>query len=685
MDPLAILRATAQNLWAGRIVSGGSTITQQLVRLIYKAELPANAYLRKPAEWLLALRLELHTNKARILSAYLNRVPLPGNRTGITAGAEYLFGRDPRFLSRDESLALAILIRRNHTNPAAFRLRYRRLAEQLSDYEPIGEADPELIQSIFVRAASPAPGHGKARTQQDGPEKTSGRSPGHSPHFTDWLREQFPEIRGVVRTRLSENRNATIERILNGELAALKKLNARHAAVVVLRIDPLGERLILEGLVGSRDYGDSRGGQINGATTRRVAGSTLKPFIYGLAFEEQNLRPYSIVYDNDANVSLGAGATYRPRNYDLNYWGAMTAREALATSRNIPAVKLTEELGEERVFEFLRQAGFFPTGPGDDPMETEAQPYAFGPGIALGISGATLLDLTRAYSAFATGGLHLPLLLGESDDGEALVYGERDRLFSGGTAHLITHILSDRSMRRRAFGDRSFLDFPFDVAAKTGTSKDYRDAWTVGYTAGYVVGVWVGNFDARPMKNVSGAYGAGRIFHQVMRGLHRDHKPRFQYPEDWKRVPICRHTGLSATAVCESYSELIPPEDVTPAQCHGEHAKNASGSQTDFAAEPTGPRESTKSTGRYLLSPTPGAIYYLDPHAPRSIQEIPLRLHGRHLPAAAGLSIDFPGRQGRRVCVPAKCPATLALDPGRHEIRVISAGTILERVEFEVK
>ncbi|MCR9145176.1 MAG: transglycosylase domain-containing protein [bacterium] len=677
VDPAAILRATLQNLRAGRVVSGGSTITQQLARLVYKADLPDNAYARKLAEWFLAVRLDLHTTKDDIFSAYLNRVPLPGNRTGMTAGAAYLFQREPRFLNRDECIALAVLIRRNHTNPESFQTRFRRLAAHFATEGASPEASPEILKKIFDRKNSAKIAETPAANTNNPEEQARRRTPGHSPHFTDWLREKFPNLKGVVQTRLSENLNETVQNILKGELTALKKLNARHAAVVVLRIDALNESLILEGLVGSRDYGASRSGQINGATTRRVAGSTLKPFIYGLAFEEQNLRPYSIIHDNDSNVSLGAGAVYRPRNYDLNYWGAMTAREALATSRNIPAVKLTEELGEERVFEFLRKAGFFPTQP-------EAQPYAYGPGIALGISGATLLDLTRAYSTFATGGRQWPLRLGRSESGDDLIYGDDERLFNESTAHLITHILSDRSMRRRAFGDRSFLDFPFEVAAKTGTSKDYRDAWTVGYSENYVVGVWVGNFDATPMKNVSGAYGAGRIFHQIMRGLHRNERPRFHYPADWSRVSICRHTGLRASDSCESYSELIPPEDVTPALCHGEHTGKLTPGATDFAGEiPDATKNST--VRRHLLSPTPGAVYYLDPHSPRSIQEIPLRLHAAFQKRSGKLSIDYPVARGRRLCQPAQCPPTLKLDPGSYEIRVLDRGRILERVEFEVR
>ena len=687
VDPVALLRAAIQNIRAGRVISGGSTITQQFVRMMYRDELPDNAYLRKIAEHLYALRLELHTSKAAILAAYLNRVPLPGNRTGITAGATYLFGRDPHFLNRDEEIALAVLIRRNYSGEAAFRTRFRRLAAAIAagTGETIApEPSEDLVRKIFSRtvaaSSSESTGVGEATD-------TKAAIPGNSPHFTDWLRSRHPDLRGVIRTKLSENLNDTSHELLRDELAALEKLNARHAAVVVLRVDRLNQRLVLEGLVGSSDYGDSQGGQINGATTRRTAGSTLKPFLYGLAIEEQNLRPYTIVYDNDANVSLGDGALYRPRNYDLNYWGAMTAREALATSRNIPAVKLAEQLGEERVFEFLNSAGFFVSRSGDaasvdrNSATEPGQPYAFGPGIALGISGATLLDLTRAYAAFPTGGELFPVYLGETEDGQLLAYGESRHLFSERTAHFVTHMLADRSMRRRAFGDRSFLDFPFAVAAKTGTSKDYRDAWTVGFTETYVVGVWVGNFDAKPMKNVSGAYGAGRIFHQIMRGLHRHQRPAFHYPESWRQVGICRHTGLVAGPGCESYAELIPPEDVTPAQCHGEHKT------TPNSADARDGEHSNRSpiARRYLLSPTPGATYYLDPHAPRSIQEIPLRMHDAFA-HAADLVIDYPKKNGaRNSCRPRACPPTLALNAGEHVIRVRRAGAIVEEIEIRVK
>ncbi len=224
------------------------------------------------------------------------------------------------------------------------------------------------------------------------------------------------------------------------------------------------------------------------------------------------------------------------------------------------------------------------------------------------------------------------------------------------------------------------------MAAKTGTSKDYRDAWTVGYTNRYVVGVWLGNFDATPMNNVSGAFGAGRIIHQVMRMLHRGSEQRsvrFRYPPDWREVPICRQNGLRAAQGCESYTELIPPYEILP-----DTAGDAGGASKSglIAGDSAGPQ-------RVLRSPVPGAVYYLDPHAPINIQEIPLRVHEafqsspRDSAAANGIRIEYPTRKPGQIqiCALASCPPTLRLVPGDYRVRVFRGTELLESVEFRLE
>ncbi len=643
VDPAAILRAAYQNARAGRIVSGGSTITQQLVRLVYREELPVRPALRKIVEAVLALRLEVHASKQEILTAYLNRVPMPENRTGLAAAAQRLFGRDVRFLSEDEALALAVLIRRNRVTPEAFTERYRRLHAAVHGRA----ADPpnELLAAVFE--------------SRDDDSLTSSRNTlTRAPHFTQWLRELYPNASGTIRTEISADFNNAVAEILDRELQTLSENKGDNAAAVVLSIDDSG--FTLRGLVGSRDFHEDRDGQVNGALAIRSAGSTLKPFLYGLAFEEQGLRPYTILEDSEGGLPLSDGTVYRPRNYDLNYWGRLTAREALATSRNIPAVRLVESVGEDRLIRLFENARLLPLHDGE----------RHGPGIALGTAGVRLIDLTRAYAALGNGGRLRPVRLGRlTSTGRSLEYGDERVLFQEQTAHLLSHVLADRPMRRKAFGERSFLDFPFDVAAKTGTSKDYRDAWTVGYTQHHAVGVWVGNFSGEEMVNVSGAFGAGRIFQQIMRLVEDDRRSqgagphRFSYPSGWRELPLCRHTGLVARPTCPAQTELIPAGEGAPAQCDGRH---------DHA-------DTFAGGARLIESPLPGEVYVLDPHLPDDVQQIPLRF-ADDAPADCSYAVD--GEQRGPLTY-----GTIALTPrrGRHELSVRCPDGRRDSVEFFVE
>jgi len=421
-------------------------------------------------------------------------------------------------------------------------------------------------------------------------------------HFESWLRASNPGLAGNVRTCISGNLNEQITRIVNSELLFLERYDTENAAVVALDLSD-GDRLPLAVMVGSRNFNGSIDGQVNGCLAVREAGSSLKPLLYALAMDEKGYLPNTIIDDREQGYPADGSETYIPKNYDLAYWGPLTIREALGASRNIPAVSMIRAVGVPAFYTLLRKAGF-------DHMT--CGPDHYGHGLALGTGGASLMQLARVYAAIARGGMLLPVFIGEDRRGSPITAGGGARLMTDKTARYITGILADREIRRRASpGSRNFLDFPFEVAVKTGTSKDYRDAWTLGFTTRYVVGVWAGNFSGKPMKRVSGSWGSGRIFHQVMRLLTGREHPRFTRPAGFISLKICRTSGKRARESCPSYRETFAPGDEPAGTCSLSH-----GSVHTYSADavPT------------VLSPVAGETFVIDPLTPRHRQPVPVKI-----------------------------------------------------------
>ncbi len=646
-NPLSVIRAAYQNLKHGRTVSGASGITQQTVRIVWKNELPRNPWLRKPAELLLSLKLELQYSKDEILEAYMNRVPLRFNTEGFASASRRIFSRDVSFLSVTEAAALTVLARGSYPGKKLFHKRLQHLLEGRSTSPEEMSAVTEMVfREIPAGASGDLRGNSEANA---------------APHFTDWLSQNFPGVSGTVHSEISYNLNKTITDIINAELTVIENKNATNAAAVVLELKD--GALYLRALAGSRSFTDDGEGQVNGAFALRNAGSTLKPFIYALAMDQIGLRPWSLLNDENRTFRTGGeGEIYRPLNYDLNYWGLMTAREALAASRNIPPVILLEKTGSGAFYGMLKNLDF---------RHMESGPEHYGPGVVLGSSGVTLLDLTKAYSIFPAKGYLLPVRTGKSENFKFknLDYGSKKRIIPEHTAIMITGILSDSAVRKKAFGKRSFLDFPFPVAAKTGTSKDYRDSWTVGYTDRFIVGVWAGNFSGESMNGISGAYGAGRIFHQIMRLLHpawfgRQYRPAadsvFYYPASWKKAEFCREKGCVAVSEkCTRVTEYIPPSDSEPPLCSVVPA-GISGNLT-------------------IEKPAAGERFLINPHIPLSSQAVPVRIsapgHIRYKVIINGkLQGEFQGRS--RISFPAV--------PGNYNLAVVTEDGITRNIRFTV-
>ncbi len=530
VDMIAAVRAAFQNIRAGRVVSGASTISMQVVRNIFHSR---RTLMEKMREVWYALRLENMMSKDAVLTQYLNRIPFGNQTFGIDAAARLYFSKPASQLSLAESAFLAAIpnsptVYDPYRRPGHVRERQLYVLRRMKDEGFITEEDHD-------RAAH-EPLVVVPRTRQF-----------KAPHFTTMLLSQLSSQAKAtttdIHTPLDYNIQKSTELLLLGHLAQLKKVRVTNGAIVV--IDNRSHSLIA--MVGSKDFFDTTsGGQVNGAQALRQPGSALKPFTYGVAFENG-----ATAADLLADIPRENGdqhVDFLPENYDKRYHGPVRLRTALACSYNVPAVRTVERFGEEMLLQRLHSAGFV----------SLQQPASFyGVGLTLGNGEVSLLELSNAYSALANGGKWNGLRIVDSVKNASVVVAHglnidssSHQVFSEQVAFILTDILSDAQARTPAFGDNSSLNLPFPCAAKTGTSKDYKDNWTVGYTQFYTVGVWVGNFDATPMKLVSGITGAAPLFRDVMLTLHKSAAPPFVVPTGIVTTRVCPRSGMLVEADC---------------------------------------------------------------------------------------------------------------------------------------
>ncbi len=529
VDLVAVARAAGAGAAAGRIVSGASTITQQLARSLTGDARDLRGKLHVMA---VALRLEAEHPKERILEEYLNRVEFGPNVRGAEAAAELYFGKPCAELSLAEAAALASVPRGptlydprrrpHHLLARRDRVLDRMASAGFATAEEVGRAKGEPI-TLSPRFAAV-----------------------EAPHFASAvLRGALGEVPGdatELQTTLVAALQAEALEAARQTLRSLEGQGVSAASVVVLD-NHTGDILAY---VGSPDAADvARLGANDGVLALRQPGSALKPFVYELAMERARLTPASVLPDIELSFPGPDGSTFRPRNYDGRFHGPVTLRDALGNSYNIPAVHAAERVGVRPLLDRLRALGF-------SSLRRDAEHY--GLALALGDGEVRLLDLAGAYATLARGGLEVrPRALLEASSGggrwKSAAAPER-RVLSEREAYLVTHVLSDPAARLASFGDRSALDLPFEVAVKTGTSKGYRDNVTVGYTPEVTVAVWVGNFDGSPMRGVSGVTGAGPLFRAVMLAAAR-HRPS---------TPFVRPAGVVEAEVC-SLSGHRPTED----------------------------------------------------------------------------------------------------------------------------
>lgn len=601
LDFTGIARATLTNLKRGRVVSGASTITQQLVRNVVGVN-KERTVREKIKEIFFALRAAKVFTKDEILEMYLNKIYYGNLNYGVAAASEGYFGKAPADLDLAESAFLAGLPQApnrydpfEHRDDALARKNYvltlMRKNNFISDAEFEAAKNEKLVfenSLVTIRA----------------------------PHFVQYILNQLQEEFGPeyvtaglkVKTSLDYNVQQKIQDIARRNLAQLSGRNVTNASVVVL--DPRNSQIIA--MLGSVDYFNEKiEGSVNIALRSRQPGSAMKPITYAVAFEK-GWHGATILEDEPVRFFTADGLPYYPKNYDFAYHGTVTIRSAIANSYNIPAIHAIEFAGVNEVLKKARELGL-------TTLTNSADHY--GLALTLGDGEVRLLDLTEVYMALANGGMHTePIsLLEVRDENDAIVVRTRKepgrRVIDEGIAFMLTDILSDKSARLPEFGYGNVLELTRPAAVKTGTTRNFRDNWTLGYTPDFVVGVWVGNSDNSPMQQISGIYGAGPIWHDVMEEIHHALPVRlFTPPPSVEKQNFCIEEK-SDGACGKSMLEWV------------QKGKKTSRPQSDVSAQTQPIR---------IVKPFDGDIFKVVTNAPREAQQI--KLAAEHSEAAGEIT-----------------------------------------------
>lgn len=632
IDPIAIARAFVHNFRAMRVVEGGSTITQQVAKLLLQS--PDRSLAQKAREATLALRLEHRFSKRDILALYLNLAPYGNRINGVARASRAYFGVPPESLTPAQAAFLGSLPQR----PSAFN--------------PLKDPKRARVRQRSILGKMRLDPNDRARALNEELRFTPAAQPVVAMHFVERVLAMQPK-ETVVRTTLDAKLQREVSGIISAQRDNLVRHGAHSVAVAVLD-NATGEWLAWEG---SGDYfGASFGGAIDGVVAARQPGSTLKPFTYALAFESGR-SPATVLMDEPSHFPTSEeGIVYTPRNYDGRYRGPLRVRDALASSQNVPAVAMLHQLGPESLLRFLRNAGF-------KGLDKTADYY--GLGLTLGDAEVTLEQLITAYASFARGGKAIV---------PTSIHREKQttnrQIFSQRTAFWITDILSDPDAREYAFGTGGSLDFPFPVAVKTGTSQAYRDNWTIGYTRDVTVGVWVGNFDRTPLRGSSGVTGAAPIFNSVMLAAVKnvrgslpigDTTPVVAPPSNVASVEICTLSGLRPSTYCPAIRQEWLPTDVPARFCDLRH-------QPDVT--PT--VQMARKEEFHIASPANGATYLIDPTLRKEFQALRLK-------AAAATHVQW--QVNSRRIEGSEWPLT----PGEHTITAIDASGKRDSVRILVK
>ena len=639
----AVARSAWGNAWNTK-TRGASTLTMQLAGLIDDGLARpggGRSVTQKLGQVVVAAQLEARWKKSEILEAYLNSVTYRGEIVGIDALAQTLFGKRASGLDQQEAAIAAALVRGPNAKP-----------------------DMVARRACGVLRLQ-APGDGKVCMGVDALAETALARKGGmvlgeqlAPHFARQLVASVGagdrrQQRGTLDARLQRFANTELRR----QLAELADRNVEDGAVLVLD-NRSGEVLAWVGSSGDL----SGAAQVDGVLARRQPGSTLKPFVYELAFERRLVTPASLIDDSPAQIATTSGL-YLPQNYDHDFKGWVSVRTALGASLNVPAVRIGAMLGPDVLVERLNALGFaLPQGGG-----------YYGNALALGAADVSLLALTNAYRTLANGGVHSSIApFGPSPSTELRAglskpsarsfasastssarteaSGVRQRVADPAAVFLTTDVLADNNARARTFGLTSLLATRGFAAVKTGTSKDMRDNWCVGFTDRYTVGVWVGNASGAAMHGVSGVSGAAPVWQAIVHRLHEGMPSKAPVPP----------AGVVAMRVAFD-AQREPARDewfIAGTEQAPQHAS----ARLDASAQRFG-----------ITSPRDGSVFAIDPDMPGAVQRITFEgEHGTWVLDGKRLGM------GHRLA--------WAPWPGRHELALLARdGSALQTVRFEVR
>ena len=545
---------------------GASTITEQVVRLINPR--PRNLW-SKWLEGVEATMLEHHATKPAILDFYLNQIPYASGRRGVAQAARYYFNRDLDTLSSREALALVILARAPsaydlYKNPDRVDAPLSRLAVMMKDGGKLSPTQFADLQNETLAPVKPS-------------------LPVDARHFARFV--QMNTQKSGLRTTLDSGLQTQVQDILDSRVKKLTSKRVTNAAAIV--IDHTTGEILAWAVAGARDT-KTKGGEIDPITSPRQPGSTLKPFLYAAALEK-GWSAATIINDAPIAEAVGPGL-HRFRNYSGTYYGPITVREALGNSLNIPAVLTINYVGVTPFLDKLHDLGF---------ASLDRGAGVYDEGLALGNGEVTLLELASAYSTLANRGQTRPLKYLMND--HASPRGEK--IYSAETASIIGNILSDPRARTLEFGNDSILNLPVRTAAKTGTSTDYRDAWTLAYNDRYTVGLWMGNLDRTPMKDVTGSTGPALAMRSIFHVLNKDRDTDTLYiAPTLAEADVCTRPATS-DGKCPMRTEY-------------------------FAAGKTAGSTPEKKSSLELVRPTQGLMMAYDPRIPATHQKFRFELAG---------------------------------------------------------
>lgn len=668
VDWFALLNA-ARSVALGGKVRGASTISMQVVGMIVpelQRQQGIRSYRQKLQQILYAQALELKWSKEQILEAYLNMVPLRGEVVGIRAGAQTFFQKYPSALNQRESALLVAMLRAPNAQPDVL---IRRVCDLLQLSWREGhvslQTKPQCdyLESFVYNALSY-------------PHQYLLDTPQEAPHLAVQLVKAYQH----QHLALAENLPSTIDKALQrfvqqrvqSRLIDLFQEKVSDAAVVVLD-NKTGEVLAYVGSSGRL----SAAKHVDHASALRQAGSTLKPFLYAQALGQKRLTAASLLNDDVLSLDVGSGL-YVPQNYDREFKGWVSVRTALASSLNIPAVKTLTMLDIEGFRDTLVRLGL--------PL-TEAGDY-YGYSLALGSADVSLLSLTNAYRALANLGVYSPVQWISTEtvsqqtasvDKELLPDTSNDshdkkhlnvlknqmqqektvRIFTPESSWIIGDILSDRYARVLTFGSDSALSTPFWTAVKTGTSKDMRDNWTVGWSSHYTVGVWVGNSAGESMRNISGVSGAAPIWHDVMSFLH-------------KNTPSTQPAHPAGVVMSHiTYTPMLEPD---------RQEYFVSGTQMK-AIRLVSENTPTIQSAHFISTPTDGTIFAWDPDIPEEKQQLKLEARQLNQHLSSGIYWEINGENKGR-----SNPWYWPLQKGRFTVSLFSQdGRKLDEIHFQVR